>query len=495
MSPIPTPPHQILLQPLSDRLLWLEVQRTKEALQLMGAGAEPYIRSEEDETLSESERLHNALERILEDLNIGWLTNHDVTLIVPNNRLTARHTQTPPTDEENIDELIEFEVCETLQLEPEQICWDTILSPLQKEAREKQLLWVATRQDHISKMLSAFPATTLKPTQATTDFSGLYSFLLHHAVDRLRQPVLFVIEAGAVATLLAADQNAIYFVRSLRLPGEAGSEDAALKERRAEQLATEINRTLSYAGQRLPSSVHEIIFAGFDDLPLDSIPTMPGSDAYNLTRLTVDDVVQAIEFGETADGLNEMHLSLLTQAYCRHRLHEPGIDLLPRIEESPAWGQELLETLQPSKTFMTYVGAMLGAILVLWIAGSFWYQSAITIRLQQSQDLIEVADQLQKEEAGLRQFIRNDPRLADLLFFLTENLPEGIFVKNFQIDDDNQFELSLYGGNNQQFMQIIQEMNESSHFRDVITDRAAMEERGIVVYINGKIQTGSVSSS
>lgn len=482
--------HLVILQAAADRLIWLEVVRDKEKLDLLGAGIEPYPTTDpEDENapVSDEDRLRAAISRVSERLHIGWLTNHEIILIGPDNRLTARYLETPPAADDEIDELVSFEVAETLQVDVEEIAWDSLISSAHGESAEKRLLWVAARKEYIHRLLEAWPPGTLSPDRVSTSFWGLYEFLLEREPSRLLRPGLIVVKSNGNATILIADQRAVYLMRSVRL---TRSHDADLcAEEMLRALAQEIRRTISFAGDKISTDhPYHIMLCGFEDLSLESLSGVLGNENAVLCRVSHQDASPL--FGGKTGDLSGEHLPLLCSAYSILGRDLPCLDLLPEDESRPVWGANLLEQLQPARWFVTSAAAMLGFILILWIGGAIWHRHAVAERLQAGEELIQVVERLQREQRALEELIRTDIDIGDLFILLSEVLPDRVLVGNINIDEQRGITFSISNANNQQALDIIERLNNSPMFREVVTDRVTVEQRGMVIYLKGQLQPG-----
>ncbi len=490
--------HSILLQTVSDFLYWLEVKLEEEDLQVLGGGKISLLPPEnddsesEEETLSPEDLFRKAVISIQKQSHVGWMSNYEVLYIVPFHRMTARFLETPPTEDENIRELAAFEVAEALQVPIEEIAWDMHLSSRHGDEPEKQLLWTATREEFVDSILDSWPPNHLVPTQLTADLWAVYELILGEDETVLSDPAVIVSQEGEYATLMVADEKAIYYTRSVNLdrpsPGSGGAPVAEMKER---VLALEIERTLSYASGRFPQgTIHTMVLCGFEDWALERIQEMANQRSLRVTRITLDDIKTLFQVADET-ALEQAHFSMLSIAYCRLDRELDGLELLDKGEESKSWHSYVPEAALPSNQFLYMAGGLAAAILALWIGNWIWFNSAVSSRLMEGQELIRLADSLHKEEIGLRQLSQTDVNYGDLFVFLSENLPSQVLVKSISLDTKTGVDLILTGGNNQTVVEIVDTLNKSKFFRNIVEERAVVEQDGFTVYLKGKLKLSS----
>ena len=182
---------------------------------------------------------------------------------------------------------------------------------------------------------------------------------------------------------------------------------------------------------------------------------------------------------------------MLCMAYCRLKRNLPGLNLIELEKEAVSWQSMVPEAAIPSKKFMKMAGSLAGAFLLLLICKWGWFGYAVDKRITKGKSMIELAEQLKKEESGLLQLSRTNIDYAGLFLYLAETLPKDTIVKNISLDSKTGVEFSLVGGNNQKVLEILAKLNSSDFFRDVGTERAVVEKDGFVVYLKGKLKTGS----
>ncbi|MDX9755536.1 MAG: hypothetical protein RBU29_16350 [bacterium] len=487
----------IILQNLSDRLVWMEVKKETEKLRIVNCGVEPFFAEEDGEehvlpTESPLDRLKASLETIAaKKIKSSWYSRKPIVYLAPGHRLTARFLQTPPTSAENIRDLVAFEVAEALQVPIDNIAWDMILSSAHTDQAEKSLLWIATRREYIDGVLSAWPSDDLFPTQVTTDLWAYYEFLLNSSPEWMQNPTILVCQEGNRASISVVTREAIYFTRSVTLArtirtGEESSSDA-LKER---QLALEIQRTMSYVADRFPpDSIQDMILFGFDLWDPSSLEALAKQYNYAIHRITINDLHEILE-GDTS-LLQPEHLSSLCVAYCQVQLGQTGPTLLEPEEEKFSLQAMVPEAALPSPKFLATTGAMLGTLLILWVGQWFWYHNAVNTMRSEGKTLLKLADQLKKEETALRSLSQSHMDYSKLFIFLAENMPEGVLVKNISIDTKTGVDLVLVGGNHQTITGLIEKMNSSPYFRTMVENRAVNEKDGFTVYLKGKLKVGA----
>jgi hypothetical protein len=490
MKPKNRATHLVLLQRISKGILWLEVRRENESLVILSAGLEPSGESESDDQAAGPNvvALRAALGAINPKLKLGWMTRHEVVVIVPSHRLTARFLDTPPVEEDSLDDLVAFEVSEALQVPIGDIAWDMIISSRHGDDPKKKLLWIAARKGYVDNLVGAWPEDRLAPTQVTPDFWSYYEFLLGADDSLLAEPAMIVSREGDRASITIADRASIYLTRSvpLKRPPRTGDDlEGADAEEYA--LSLEIERTLFYAADRsTPAGPKSLICCGFEDWKMDRMQMVSSGNGLKLQLLTKNDLLTF--FSKAPEDVLSDHLSLLCIAYCQLKLDRIGPNLLEVEEEKVDWKSFIPEAALPSTKFMAIGGGLLAFFLVLWIGRSVWFDSAISARLSRGDELIKLANQLQKEEVGLRQLARTNIDYAGLFLFMAKTLPEGIFVKNLNIDAKTNVELTLTGGNNQQAVDLLTKLNESPYFRDMVVDRSVVEKEGFAIYLKGKLK-------
>ncbi|MGC9329175.1 MAG: hypothetical protein ACP5I1_16195, partial [Candidatus Hinthialibacter sp.] len=431
------------MQRLSEGVLWLETRREEESLVILAAGLEPYAPKEDDqEPPSKAEALKAALHAINGKIRLGWRVRHEVIVIAPSHRLTARFIDTPPVEDDTLNDLTAFEVSEALQVPIEKIAWDMHISSQHGESEKKKLLWIAARKEYIDNLLHAWPEDRLSPTQLTPDFWAYYEFLLENGAEQLEQPALLISREEDRASITIADRQAIYLTRSVPLNRPlrgAGSMQGVEAEEYA--LAMEIERTLYYAADKsVYAAPTSMICCGFEDWKLDQIRRAAEDNDLQLAHLTLNDVrnyfVEQTE-GEGVKDIRPNHLSMLCIAYCQLALGVIGPNLLEIEEEPVNWKSFIPEAALPSRKFMMIGGGLAAMFLLLMIGKSLWFNSAVAARLNRGEDLIQLANRLQKEETALHQLTRTNVDYGEMFLFLAEKLPEGILVKNFSVDVKN----------------------------------------------------------
>jgi len=473
-------PHTLIFQVVSGKLVWLEAETEGENVIVLSSGVRT-LKNDEEEHSDDQSRFKAALESISPEIRLKMFTRYDVLFTAPSQRITARYLETPPTDEENLEELIEFEVSEALQIEPDEIAWDSIRSSQHGQGEIKHLLWVATRKDYINTLLKAWPRDFYTPTRITTDLGPVYEYLLHVHPDQIQDPALLVIAEGERANLAIVTPQAIYFSRSVLI--QKPNQDAE------EALAAEITKTLAYVSERFPQgSIKNVIAFGFDEWDLSAVEEEAYQHGLSASRVLLEDLIS--EFKIDGGALTPEHVPLLCNAYCRHKLQRNGVNLIKEKPKESAWQSWVPEATMPWKQFGTIAGACVGAFIVLWLGQIAWLSYAASDRSQSGQDLLKLADRLLQEEEALQTYVRSDVHYGDVLIFLSENLPENMLVQSINLSDENGIELALSGGNQQMVVEVIEKMNNHRLFRDVTLDRAANENDGFTLYLKGRLITG-----
>ncbi|MBN2327525.1 MAG: PilN domain-containing protein [Candidatus Omnitrophica bacterium] len=494
MKPKNRATHLVLLQRLSDGVLWLETKRENDSPTILSAGLEPYAaKADDQEPPTKAEALKAALHAINGKLRLGWMARHEVIVAAPSHRLTARFIDTPPVEADTLADLTAFEVSEALQVPIEKIAWDMHISSKHGEEAKKKLLWIAARKEYIDNLLHAWPEDRLSPTQLTPDFWAYYEFLLGNDAERLERPALLIAREEDRASITIADREAIYLTRSVPLNRPMrGVGDLEGAEAEEYALAMEIERTLYYAADKsVYAAPASMICCGFEDWNMDQIRRAAEGNRLQLAHLTLNDVrSKFVDHAEEREGkdIRPDHLPMLCIAYCQLELGVIGPNLLEIGEEPVNWKSFIPEAALPSRKFMMIGGGLAALFLLLAIGKSFWFNSAVAARLNRGEDLIKLANRLQKEEIALRQLTRTNVDYAQMFLFLAEKLPEGILVKNFSVDVKNGVELSLTGGNNKQAMDLQQTLNDSPYFREMVLERSVVEKEGFTIYFSGQMQ-------
>ncbi len=488
MIPKKSQVHLVYLQKIADDLFWLEVKKENGSVQIVGSGIES-LQIDEDSELSPKERFGEAVNLIRKQLKTGWFDDYKVIFIVPNHRLTARFLETPPTEEENIRDLVAFEVSEALQLSVDDVAWDMLISSEHQEAAVKQLLWVATRKGYLKSILDEWPEHALVPRQITPDFWAVYEFLLGADTSDLEAPCVVVSLDGGRASLTLCDQQAIYFTRSVMLERPQSAADQTDHSSQKERiLAMEIERTLSYAADRIPQgTIRSMVLCGFEGFDLSRIEEMRQQNSLTLKTLGIEEVSSYFSL-DTGISIESGHLPMMCMAYCQLQRNLAGLNLLDEEVTSAGWQNLVPEAAIPSRQFLYIAGGLLGFTLLLWIAQSIWFHQAVAARVQEGKELIQLADRLKKEETGLRELKRTDIDYADMFIFLSEIIPDNVIVKSINADVKTGIDLVLAGGNHQGTIEIIDKMNQSRFFRDIVEDRATYENNKLTVYLKGELQ-------
>lgn len=471
--------HLILFQRLDDRLAWIEATNDASKLQLLGAGVQPLNIDGEDISLQ------SAVELIAKQLQASIWVNYEAVLAAPSHRLTARTIEAPPADDESLRDLVAFEVSEALQVPIEDIAWDYWKSSRQSSMNPK-LLWIAARKSILNEWANNWPSNRIPISQITPSTWAFYEYALQSETGLLRQPAILVMQEGDRAEIAAADSEAIYYTRTVNLTAGAAPKDASVQQR----LAQEIERTYSYVSERLvEGEIRSLVIAGFDGEDGQALESTAAQYSLTLYRLSANDLASGFE-RKGAEPNND-HLPLLTIAYARLAAGLEGVNLLDEKEEN-VWGARLWEAAQPSRAFIRNAGAMATLVIIFWILSAMWFNRAVDARLNEGKSLLQLATHLQNEETGLRALAQRRVAMADAMLFLSKTLaPEKkLLVKTLSFDDKDGVVLSLVGGNNQNVLQIIEKLNKSKYFRDVVSDRAVMEKEGIVIYLSGKLVPG-----
>lgn len=487
--------HLILLQNLSDRLIWMEVKREGEKLSVLNAGTELFF-EEEAEGFSlpadtPLERLQNAITHISTQIRAGWMTTKDVVFVTPSHRLTARFLETPPTAEDTVRDLVAFEVAEALQIPNEAIAWDMLISSGHEEAEAKHVLWIAARKEYLDGLLKAWPENKLEPTEITADFWAPYEYLLQTNPLAFKQPTILVSQEGNRATISVVTQKAMYFSRSVTL-SRARMADGQADERKERQLALEIQRTLTYVSEQFPAqSFREMYLCGFENWDLSPIKTLAERNGYDIKQLTKEHTSHFLEGNIT--GLTPDHLALICMAYCQLLQGIYGPSLVEEAEEGFSLQSLVPEAAIPSQKFIATAGGLLAFFLLLWIGQQFWYQNALSNRLAEGQELLQLSERLHKEEQALRTLKRTNIQYADLFLFLAQKdmLPNGILINSISLDAKSGVNLVLKGGNHKAITDFVDKLNESKFFRNLVETRAVHENDGFTVYLNGKLLPSS----
>ena len=492
MKPEKQATHLILLQPASTGIYWLEINRDNESLNILGAGFESMVDTDEDDkdesSKQDSSALQTALQAINHKLKLGWMTKHEVIVIARSHRLTARFLEAPAAEEETLNDLVSFEVSEALHVPLEDISWDMLISSGHETGAQTQLLWVAARKEYVDELLHSWPEDRLAPTQVTPDFWGYYEYILGADPAFLDEPSMIITQEDGRASITIADRKAIYLTRSVPLKRPVPASEK-LDEAGAEEysLALEIERTLYYAADRFArGSIKGMLCCGFEDWSFDRIKTVANNNGLELSQVTKSHILES--FSGKKDDITSAHLSLLCIAYCSLNREIAGPNLLEDVAQNVDWKSFLPEAALPSKKFTKMACSLAGIFLLLWIGKGIWFSHAVEARLEEGKDLLKLSSQLQKEEVGLRQMTSANVNYAELFLFLAETLPENILIKNINLDIKSGVEIALKGGNNQGAVDLQKKLNDSPFFRDILLDRSVIEKEGFTIYLRGKLQ-------
>lgn len=208
------------------------------------------------------------------------------------------------------------------------------------------------------------------------------------------------------------------------------------------------------------------------------------SQGMEFLQAGVDDILPRFNAGDGA-GIGPEHFPLLCLAEQSLARGNEGIDLMGRETEAAGWTNWIDAEVWTSAGVLRKAGALAGLALVLWIGGSVWYNGAVRARLERGEDLLRLAERLQKEERALQQLARTHKDFAGLFLFLAEALPEEVLVKTITLDTEAGVDLVLTGGGRQQTQDIVDRLNQSRFFRDVVEIRSANENDGFTVYLEG----------
>ncbi len=479
------PNHVILFHIVSDRLLWLEARESEHLPIILSAGSESLIPTEEESQESQEVDLGKTIKNVMDRLHFGWLSKPAMILVAPNYRLSTRFMETPPTDMENVRELVSFEVSEGLQVSLDEIAWDMLISSRHGEEEVKHLIWVATRKNFIDSLIHDWNENGVILDQVTPDFWAIYEFLLNLEEESLLEPTVIVSREGEDrATITVANRRSVYLNRSVTLTRPGQSSDAAQKER---MLSIELERTLTYVSDRFAKGmIHDLIICGFEDWSLEAIQETARKNDITMNHLVVDDVLRF--FASQEGRFESQHLSLLCLAYCQLHLNIKGLNLLDIGEEKVSWKTVFQEFSTPSRNFLAVGGSMLALVFFLWVGGGIWYSNAVDERMNQGEDLFQLALQLQKEEQILKQMVSEDVNYGDILMFLSETLPKGVMVKSINMNNSQrEIEIGLTGINHQRTIEIIPQLNECQQLRNVELDRSVNESGGFIIYLKARL--------
>ena len=474
--------HCVVLERQADRLLWLEARQENERFMVMGGGTAVLPEEESGAPLSPFQQ---AVQAINKKLHVSIFTGYETILVAPSHRLTARFLETPPTEEETIRDLVSFEVSEALQVPIREIAWDYHLSSHHGESLQKELLWAAARKETIKSMLADWDGQSLRPSRISPTFWSVYEFLVHANASLLAEPAVIVTQEEEHATILIANSKAIYFVRSVSRQSHGATAGVESAE---SILANEIHKTLQYISDRFPSgSIRKMILCGFEKSNQEPFVELAKVNGFDLLQVGTSDA-KGMATLTTECELKSEHFPLLCLAYC-HIQHElEGINLLDRKEAPGLWKLIVPDHTIPPRHVLYKMGALAGVILCLWIGQAIWLHHAIAVRLDTGQNLLKLAEYLQKEEIGLQQLAKTHVDYAELFLFLAETMPREVLVKTINLDARTGVDLVLVGGNRQMTQTIVEQLNSSKFFRDFVENRAATESDGFTVYLKGKLR-------
>lgn len=472
--------HTLILRPLPNRLLWLEAKRQNGDAQIVSAGS---IGLETQEDQSPQDVLHHALRGIKSKMDINWFAGCGIILITPGNIYTARHSKTPPADVDTIHEVAEFEVAETLQIPISEISWDFHRSTHQEEGNEVHLIWAAARKSSISALLSTLPKNVLYPSQVTPDFWAVYETILNRNEDLIKEPTLIVYHDGSHINLLVADQQAIYFTRSVGIPGDADTINHI-----SQLIPIEIQRLLAYVPERFETgSIHNVILCGLNHIPMEELRQLAANHPFQCIHITLDDMDSLLPKPAGLDILPE-HFPMLCAMYATLLLGQSGINLMDESDATSWWDVITSEEALPPKPILRRIAMLVGAVIVLWASEMVWFQYAAASYLEEGNDLLRVVNHLKDEETALRAMLRSHIDYDELFLFLSEKLPNDVLVKSLTIDTNSGVDLVLTGGNSQLIQEFVAALNTSPYFKDLVESRAAQENNGYTVYIKGKLR-------
>lgn len=469
--------HTIILRPLSNQLLWLEAKRNHDNTEIVSGGS---ILFDLQENQAPLDALLQALRDLKSKIEINWFAGCEIIMTAPGNLYTARHTKIPPADTNTIREAAAFEVAETLQIPIEDIAWDLHQSSHPQNENEIHLIWAAARKSSISTLLSSLPKSVLFPTQVTPDFWAVYETLLNRNADLLQEPALISYYDGSHLTVFAADQQAVYFTRSVGINSNVDQVDKALH--------TEIQRLLGYVPERFETGdIKTLLLCGLNHIPMEHLREIAESHSLQCIQINNQDMERVLPTNTDVDLLPE-HFPMLCTAYATMKLNQTGINLMAEDQSTSWWEAVTSEEALPPKPVMKRIAMMAGAVVVLWISQMVWFQYAAASYLEEGRDLLRVAEYLQDEETALRSLLRTNMNYDELFLYLSEELPNDVLVKSISIDAKSGVDLVLTGGNSQLTQTFVEELNRSKYFKDMVESRAANESTGFTVYVKGKLR-------
>lgn len=487
--------HYVLLQVISDQLIWMEVKQTEGHTTITGGGVEPILQpdADDDSASPSTQHIKESIKAVIGKLQLSWFAKPEIILIVPNHRLTARFMETPPAADDEISGLVSFEVSETLQVPVDDIAWDMLISSAHGIDMQKHVLWVAARKDFIHSLVREWADNNLPPSQITPDFWAIYEFLISLDEASLNDPTVIISQEGDRATITVANRRAIYVNRSVTLSRptlKESFEDTELQKERI--LATEIERTMSFSSDRFPrGTIRNMILCGFAEWELNNIQQVAERNQLTVNHLLPQDILSF--FHHSSGDISTLHLPHLCIAFCRLQQNITGINLLDKAEDAFSWQTALHEAAAPSKLMLTLAVSLVILLLGIWGGGQYWYQSKVETILDKGEDMIELASRLHHEEMVLREMVRKNIKYGDIILFLSEVLPKGVMVNSLTIDTETGLELALMGVNHQRLIQLelIDKLNESPHFKEVVLDRSVMESGQFLIYLKGKCVASS----
>lgn len=472
--------HTLVLRPLPDRLLWLEAKRQNGDAQILSAGS---MALEAQEDQSPQDVLNNALRHLKSKMEINWFAGCEIILTAPGNIYTARYSKTPPADDDTIREVAAFEVAETLQISSSEIAWDFHRSSHQEEGGDVHLIWTAARKSSISALLSTLPKNVLYPSQVTPDFWAVYETILNRNAELLNEPTLLVYHDGSHINLMAADRQAIYFTRSVGIPGDLDTINQI-----SHLLLTEIQRLLAYVPERFDTGgIHNVILCGLNHLPMEELRLLADRHPFQCIQITVEDMESVLPKPTGMELLPE-HFPMICTMYATLLLEQPGINLMDEGDATSWWDVLTAEEALPPKPVLRKIAMLAGAVVVLWLSEMVWFQYAAASYLEEGNDLLRVANHLKDEETALRALLRTHIDYDEMYLFLAEKLPNDVLVKSITIDAKSGVDLVLTGGNGQMVQEFVAALNNSKYFKDLTESRAAQENNGYTVYIKGKLR-------
>lgn len=370
----------------------------------------------------ESLNPHQIAGEVQEFLEAAGISRENMILGIPRDEVVIRRLQLPLEVEDNLDQVVQFQVEKYEPREEEKSCYDYLVVDRDEERARILINVYMVRRSVLDKYLARLGEFGIRPVAATLNAIGVAQSLILHRDGYPKKEAVVLIRVNQDSTdLVLIDSGGHVHSHQLSVTG-SDRVDAILDglvSFGSEIGVSEVARI--YVTGDNAASLQEVLKESSDEVELLS----EGSTLKQkgLTKKALDELSGAL--GLAASGLNRLPASALNFIPKEERVVRERASMIP-----------------------TYVIGAILLVLVIALLGRGYLQESellaqVDRQIDSYQSEVDQALQLEsryldrkQELEELREILSGRTRTVAILEDLTERLPMDTYLQNLQIDSE-----------------------------------------------------------